>query len=118
VINRPTAEDGIYMAEALRLAGRLPIALAEPPVGAVVVRRGAIVGRGAHLGAGTPHAEVLALEEAGRRARGATLYCTLEPCNHTGRTPPCAPRVVESGVGTVVIGVADPNPTAAGGGSP
>jgi len=117
VINRPIAEDGIHMAEALRLARRLPHRpWPNPPVGAVVVRRGAIVGRGAHLGAGTPHAEVLALEEAGRRARGATLYCTLEPCNHTGRTPPCAPRVVESGVGTVVIGVADPNPTAAGGG--
>jgi diaminohydroxyphosphoribosylaminopyrimidine deaminase/5-amino-6-(5-phosphoribosylamino)uracil reductase len=117
VISRPTAEDEAFMAEALRLARRIPRRpWPNPPVGAVVVRDGAIIGRGAHLGAGTPHAEVLALEEAGRLARGATLYCTLEPCNHAGRTPPCAPRVVESGVGAVVIGVADPNPGVAGGG--
>ena len=117
MINRPTAEDEAFMAEALRLAQRIPRRpWPNPPVGAVVVRDGAIVGRGAHLGAGTPHAEVLALEEAGRLARGATLYCTLEPCNHAGRTPPCAPRVVQSGVAAAVIGVADPNPGVAGGG--
>ena len=117
MINKPVAEDAPFMAEALRLARRIPRRpWPNPPVGALVIRDRVIVGRGAHMGAGTPHAEVLALEEAGRRARGATLYCTLEPCNHAGRTPPCAPRVVESGVSTVVIGVADPNPTVAGGG--
>jgi diaminohydroxyphosphoribosylaminopyrimidine deaminase/5-amino-6-(5-phosphoribosylamino)uracil reductase len=118
VINRPTAsEDEAFMAEALRLARRIPHRpWPNPPVGAVVVRDGVIVGRGAHLGAGTPHAEALGLAEAGRLARGATLYCTLEPCNHAGRMPPCAPRVVESGVGAVVIAVADPNPGVVGGG--
>jgi diaminohydroxyphosphoribosylaminopyrimidine deaminase / 5-amino-6-(5-phosphoribosylamino)uracil reductase len=114
---RSAAEDEPFMAEALRLACRIPRRpWPNPPVGALVVRDGNVVGRGAHLGAGTPHAEALALEEAGRLARGATLYCTLEPCNHTGRTPPCAPRVVESGVSRVVIAVADPNPGVAGGG--
>jgi diaminohydroxyphosphoribosylaminopyrimidine deaminase/5-amino-6-(5-phosphoribosylamino)uracil reductase len=117
VIIRSRAEDESFMAEALRLAGRIPRRpWPNPPVGAVVVRDGASVGRGAHLGAGTPHAEVLALEQAGRLARGATLYCTLEPCNHVGRTPPCAPQVVESGVSRVVIALADPNPGVAGGG--
>ncbi len=88
----------------------------NPPVGAVVVRDGEIVGRGAHFGPGTAHAEVVALNEAGDQARDATLYVTLEPCNHQGRTAPCAPAVAASGVSRVVIGVTDPNPTVAGGG--
>lgn len=111
-------DDQSYMLEALALAARIPRRTwPNPPVGAVVVRDdGVVVGRGAHHGPGTPHAEVVALDEAGERARGATLYCTLEPCNHHGRTPPCAPRVVASGVRRLVVGVLDPNPQVAGGG--
>ncbi len=110
-------EDARWMADALRLAARLPRRpWPNPPVGALVVRDGQIVGRGAHHGAGLPHAEVLALEEAGERARGATLYVSLEPCNHQGRTPPCAPRVAAAGLSRVVISVGDPNPNVAGGG--
>jgi diaminohydroxyphosphoribosylaminopyrimidine deaminase/5-amino-6-(5-phosphoribosylamino)uracil reductase len=109
--------DERFMAEALRLAARPPRRpWPNPPVGAVVVREGRIVGRGAHHGAGARHAEIVALGEAGEAARGATLYCTLEPCNHQGRTPPCAPAVAESGVARVVVGVSDPNPAVAGGG--
>jgi len=88
----------------------------NPPVGAVVVRDGEIVGRGAHRGPGTRHAEIIALDEAGDRARGATLYVTLEPCNHLGRTPACAPVVAESGIAKLVVGVRDPNPSVTGGG--
>jgi diaminohydroxyphosphoribosylaminopyrimidine deaminase/5-amino-6-(5-phosphoribosylamino)uracil reductase len=86
-------------------------------VGAVVVdAEGVVVGRGAHLVAGGPHAEIHALEDAGDRARGATLYCTLEPCCHTGRTGPCAPEIVEAGISRVVVAMEDPNPLVAGGG--
>ncbi len=82
----------------------------NPMVGSIVVSTdGIIVGRGFHRQAGEPHAEVLALEEAGESARDGTLYVNLEPCNHQGRTPPCAPRVVASGVKRVVIGMQDPN---------
>lgn len=84
-------------------------------VGAVVVdEEGVVVGRGSHAVAGGPHAEVHALREAGGRARGATLYCTLEPCCHTGRTGPCAPLVVEAGIRRAVIAIEDPNPLVAG----
>jgi diaminohydroxyphosphoribosylaminopyrimidine deaminase/5-amino-6-(5-phosphoribosylamino)uracil reductase len=75
-----------------------------------------IVGRGAHRVAGGPHAEVIALEDAGERARGATLYCTLEPCSHTGRTGPCAPLVTGAGIRRAVIALQDPNPKVDGGG--
>lgn len=86
-------------------------------VGAVLVDdEGVVVGRGAHEFAGGPHAEIHALANAGSRARGATLYCTLEPCCHTGRTGPCAPRVVEAGIRRAVIAVQDPNPVVSGGG--
>src|SRR6187402_3316953 len=105
---------------------RKAIALAErgrghtspnPMVGALVVTDdGVIVGRGAHELAGGPHAEVFALEEAGARARGATLYCTLEPCSHTGRTGPCAPLVAAAGIRRVVIAMEDPNPLVHGAG--
>ena len=105
------------MAEALRLAADLPSRTwPNPPVGAVVVLDGEIVGRGRHLGPGHDHAEAVALDDAGDSARGATLYVTLEPCNHQGRTPACAPRVVDSGIKRVVVGVRDPNPNVAGGG--
>jgi diaminohydroxyphosphoribosylaminopyrimidine deaminase / 5-amino-6-(5-phosphoribosylamino)uracil reductase len=83
----------------------------NPLVGAVVVsREGVIVGQGFHRGAGEPHAEIHALEEAGDLARGATLYCTLEPCCHVGRTGPCVQRIVQAGVARVVAAVEDPNP--------
>jgi diaminohydroxyphosphoribosylaminopyrimidine deaminase/5-amino-6-(5-phosphoribosylamino)uracil reductase len=99
------------MAEALCLARRgAGRTSPNPAVGAVVVRGGKIVGRGFHRRAGGAHAEVFALREAGARARGATLYVTLEPCCHIGRTGPCVDRVLESGVTRVVVGSLDPNP--------
>ena len=103
------------MDEALRLARRgLGRTSPNPAVGAVVVRNGRIIGRGFHRRAGGPHAEVFALAEAGARARGATLYVTLEPCSHFGRTPPCADGVVAAGIRRVVVGTADPNPRVRG----
>ena len=87
----------------------------NPVVGAVLVRDGEVVGEGWHERAGGSHAEVVALEAAGERARGATLYVTLEPCTHHGRTPPCVDRVLEAGVARVVAGSLDPNPKAGGG---
>ncbi|MBI4774322.1 MAG: bifunctional diaminohydroxyphosphoribosylaminopyrimidine deaminase/5-amino-6-(5-phosphoribosylamino)uracil reductase RibD [Deltaproteobacteria bacterium] len=111
--------DKEYMRLALQLArkawGRTS---PNPMVGAVVVREHSIVGRGYHAKAGKPHAERIALEEAGEAARGATLYVTLEPCNHYGRTPPCTQAVLDSGVRRVVIGQMDPNPAVRGGGAP
>jgi diaminohydroxyphosphoribosylaminopyrimidine deaminase / 5-amino-6-(5-phosphoribosylamino)uracil reductase len=86
----------------------------KPTVGAVLVRDGEVVGRGATEASGR-HAEVVALEEAGERARGATLYVTLEPCAHHGATPPCADAIVAAGVARVVFGARDPNPEAGGG---
>ncbi len=82
----------------------------NPYVGALVVKKGKIIGRGYHAKAGLAHAEVMALDEAGDKAQGATLYVTLEPCAHFGRTPPCTGRVVNSGVKEVIIGMQDPNP--------
>lgn len=105
------------MAVAIALAkGAAKRTWPNPPVGAVVVRDGEIVGRGTHQGAGMPHAEPQALAVAGDKARGATLYVTLEPCNHHGRTAPCAPVVAASGVSRVVVANRDPNPTVIGGG--
>ena len=89
----------------------------NPMVGAVVVREGMVVGKGFHQMVGGPHAEVHALEEAGESAEGATLYVTLEPCNHLGRTPPCTRRVIESGIRRVVVAMEDPNPDVQGGGN-
>ncbi len=106
------AADAAFMDEALRLA-RLGVGRTRPnpPVGAVVVdRRGRIVGRGSHPGAGMPHAEILALRQAGARARGATLYVTLEPCCTWGRTPPCTEAIGDAGIRRVAAAVADPNP--------
>jgi diaminohydroxyphosphoribosylaminopyrimidine deaminase/5-amino-6-(5-phosphoribosylamino)uracil reductase len=97
---------------ALELAerGRGRVEHSHPLVGAVLVRDGEVVGEGWYAGRGTPHAEVAALEAAGERARGATLYVSLEPCSHHGSTPPCADAVVAAGVARVVAGAGDPNP--------
>jgi diaminohydroxyphosphoribosylaminopyrimidine deaminase/5-amino-6-(5-phosphoribosylamino)uracil reductase len=110
--------DEQYMRLALKLASRgAGWVSPNPMVGAVVVRDGEIVGRGWHRRYGAPHAEVEALAQAGERARGATLYVTLEPCNHQGLTPPCTQAVLAAGVSRVVIAMADPNPRVTGGGA-
>ena len=99
------------MDEALELATRgLGTVSPNPLVGAVVVSGGAVVGRGWHEGPGQPHAEVVALQEAGDRTRGAALYTTLEPCDHYGRTPPCTKAIVDAGIRDVMVALRDPNP--------
>src|SRR5512140_3385855 len=104
----PRSTDIQFMQLALRLGRRgLGRTSPNPPVGAVVVAHGKIVGRGFHRKAGAPHGEAAALQEAGARARSATLYVTLEPCAHHGRTPPCTAAVIASGVRRVVIGTRD-----------
>ena len=103
------------MRAALRLAKKgLGRTSPNPCVGAVVVRGGNIIGRGWHKKAGLPHAEVIALNMAGDRARGADLYVTLEPCTHLGRTPPCVDAIIRAGVKRVFIGCKDPNPRVKG----
>lgn len=108
-------DDEKWMKQALRLAekgrGRTS---PNPMVGAVLVKNDKVVGEGYHSKAGEAHAEILALREAGEHARGGTLYLNLEPCAHFGKTPPCAPRVIESGVKRVLIGMVDPNPEVRG----
>ncbi|MDJ0674049.1 MAG: bifunctional diaminohydroxyphosphoribosylaminopyrimidine deaminase/5-amino-6-(5-phosphoribosylamino)uracil reductase RibD [Calothrix sp. MO_167.B42] len=88
----------------------------NPLVGAVIVKDGKIIGEGFHPCAGEPHAEVFALRAAGDNARGATIYVSLEPCNHHGRTPPCSEAIIRAGLTKVVVGMVDPNPLVAGGG--
>ena len=106
-----------YMSQAVELAqGVMGSTSPNPAVGAVLVRDGRIVGRGATRPPGQAHAEVVALEQAGPLARGASLYVTLEPCCHWGRTPPCTRAVIEAGVSEVIVAVTDPNPVVSGGG--
>ena len=110
-----SGQDRLYMAKALRLAERgLYTTTPNPRVGSVLVRDGKIVGEGWHEKAGMPHAEINALLDAGESASGSTLYVTLEPCSHFGRTPPCADAIVDAGISRVVIGVKDPNPLVSG----
>jgi diaminohydroxyphosphoribosylaminopyrimidine deaminase / 5-amino-6-(5-phosphoribosylamino)uracil reductase len=110
-------EDARFMALALALGRRgLGQTWPNPAVGAVVVKDGVVLGRGWTQPGGRPHAETEALRRAGALARGATLYVTLEPCSHHGRTPPCADAVIAAGVARVVSAMADPNPEVAGAG--
>ena len=103
--------DEYYMELALKLALKAKGKTSPNPlVGALVVKAGKIVGRGFHAKAGLAHAEIVALDQAAHKAQGATLYITLEPCAHTGRTAPCVNRVIASGIKEVVIGMIDPNP--------
>jgi len=107
--------DEQWMKRALRLAeagrGRTS---PNPVVGAVLVKRGKVVGEGYHAKIGGAHAEIIGLHQAGEKARGAVLYLNLEPCTHYGRTPPCVPQIIKAGVKRVVIGMKDPNPVVNG----
>jgi diaminohydroxyphosphoribosylaminopyrimidine deaminase/5-amino-6-(5-phosphoribosylamino)uracil reductase len=106
----------VSLERALELAerGRGQVEHTHPLVGAVLVHGPAVVGEGWYAGRGSPHAEVMALQEAGERARGATLYVTLEPCAHHGRTPPCVDAILAAGIAGVVVGAPDPNPKTGG----
>lgn len=116
--NIRTDSDVQFMKDTLRLASRgAGLTSPNPLVGALVVKNGAVVGRGYHEVLGGPHAEVNAIADAGAAAAGATLYVTLEPCNHYGLTPPCTKAVVDAGIARVVFGMEDPNPDVEGGGA-
>lgn len=116
-VRKATPADKRFMAlafaEARKVKGKT---LPNPPVGAVVVKGGKVVGKGGTLPAGQSHAEVVALAKAGKHARGGTLYVTLEPCSHHGRTPPCTDAILAAGIRKVVAAVRDPNPKVKGGG--
>jgi diaminohydroxyphosphoribosylaminopyrimidine deaminase/5-amino-6-(5-phosphoribosylamino)uracil reductase len=109
--------DVMYMKRALKLAKKgIGKTHPNPAVGCVIIRNGTVVGEGWHRRAGGPHAEIHALEMAGNDARGADVYVTLEPCSHTGKTPPCCEALIRAGVKRVVTGMSDPNPLVDGGG--
>src|SRR6201993_2271449 len=109
--------DRRFMALALTLGRRgLGRTHPNPAVGAIVVKDGLIVGRGWTQAGGRPHAEPVALAHAGEASRGATLYVTLEPCSHVGKSPPCADAIIAAGISRVVASIEDPNPEVAGGG--
>jgi diaminohydroxyphosphoribosylaminopyrimidine deaminase/5-amino-6-(5-phosphoribosylamino)uracil reductase len=112
-----TENDGLFLLRALALAERgIALASPNPCVGAVVVREGAVVGEGFHTYDGIQHAEILALDQAGSQARGATLYINLEPCSHQGRTGPCVDALIAAGISRVVACMNDPNPQVSGNG--
>ncbi|HUF08901.1 MAG TPA: bifunctional diaminohydroxyphosphoribosylaminopyrimidine deaminase/5-amino-6-(5-phosphoribosylamino)uracil reductase RibD, partial [Rhodothermales bacterium] len=116
-MNTPESHES-YMHRAIELARRgLGTTRPNPLVGAVIVKDDQVVGEGFHARAGGPHAEIEALNHAGSRARGATMYVTLEPCNHHGRTPPCTKAILESGIRRVYFASRDPNPMVEGGGA-
>ncbi len=109
------ANDYIFMNQALRLAAQgLQTSMPNPRVGCVIVKDDIVVGEGAHLKVGTPHAEIHALNQAAKQANGATVYVTLEPCSHYGRTPPCAEALVQAQVAKVIVAMQDPNPIVSG----
>ena len=115
----PKANDHLFMAQALRLAEQgLYSTTPNPRVGCVIVRNGTVIGEGVHLKAGEPHAEVVAMSQAMANGyhdlKGVDVYVTLEPCNHHGRTPPCAEALVKSNVARVIVAMQDPNPQVAG----
>lgn len=108
-------QDKTFMRQAIDLGKKgLGRTAPNPPVGAVIVRGSQVVGEGFHPKAGLPHAEIYALRQAGEKARGATMYVTLEPCSHFGKTPPCTDAIIHAGIKRVVIGATDPNPIVAG----
>jgi diaminohydroxyphosphoribosylaminopyrimidine deaminase/5-amino-6-(5-phosphoribosylamino)uracil reductase len=107
--------DEAYIERALALAERgRGLVSPNPMVGAIVVAADRVVGEGTHEGPGEPHAEIVALREAGEAARGATLFVSLEPCDHHGRTPPCTDAILEAGIARVVVAMRDPNPMVSG----
>ena len=111
-----TPEDEKFMQLAIKEAYKgKGKTLPNPAVGAVIVKDGKVVSTGYHERAGLPHAESIAIEKAGEKAKGATLYVTLEPCNHYGKTPPCSEKIIKAGIKRVVVGIRDPNPIASGG---
>jgi diaminohydroxyphosphoribosylaminopyrimidine deaminase/5-amino-6-(5-phosphoribosylamino)uracil reductase len=112
-LNDPRATE--WMAQAIEI-GHQGDPSPNPHVGALIVKDGQVVGSGFHASAGERHAEIVALDQAGERARGATLYVTLEPCNHFGKTPPCTDSIINAGIARVVAGCPDPNPNVPGGG--
>ena len=106
------------MKMALREAGKgMGRTSPNPCVGAIVVKGDKVLAKGYHRRAGSPHAEINALEQAGPKAAGATIYVNLEPCNHTGRTPPCTEKIIAAGISRVVVGMNDPNPLVKGSGN-
>lgn len=116
-MNSPHPSDNYFMRMAFRLAHiAVGYTAPNPPVGAVLVLNHRVIASGYHFKAGTPHAEQWVIKKAGEKARGATLYVTLEPCNHRGRTPPCTHLIVDAGIQRVVYSVDDPNPEVTGGG--